>query len=135
MLLIELNVASLFRKCISPVKYCLIPLVSASLPPNLGGGRQQLQQRAPAPPPPPDLVGLPSYDQVVPDGMRPVGVNWAGQGEEEEEEEVIDENERIALQEAEDERIAREMMQKEEDEVCVCVCAYEYGLSCLLALL
>ena len=29
----------------------------------------------------------------------------------------MDENERIALQEAEDERMAREMMQKEEDEV------------------
>jgi len=64
-------------------------------------------------------VGLPSYDQVVPDGMRPIGTDWAGE-EEEEEEEVIDENERVALQEAEDERIAREMMQKEEDEVCVC---------------
>lgn len=30
---------------------------------------------------------------------------------------VMDENDRIALQEAEDERIAREMLQKEENEV------------------
>ena len=53
---------------------------------------------------------LPSYDQCVPNGSSPVLADGDG-------EVVIDENERIALQEAEDERLAREMLQKEEDEV------------------
>ena len=69
-------------------------------------GRQQ--QPAPVPS---GLMGLPTYDQAVPEGMQP------SVEEEEEEEEVMDENERVALQEAEDERIAREMMQREDDEV------------------
>ena len=57
-------------------------------------------------------MGLPTYDQVVPEGMRS-----SVEEEEEEEEVAMDENERVALQEAEDERIAREMMQREDDEV------------------
>lgn len=53
---------------------------------------------------------LPSYDQCIPDGY-----DWSAGGGGEEP--VMDENERIALQEAEDERLAREMLQKEDDEV------------------
>ena len=49
----------------------------------------------------------------MPDGPP----EWEAEPNGEGEEQVMDENERIALQEAEDERIAREMLQKEEDEV------------------
>lgn len=61
-----------------------------------------------APPPPTGLapMHLPSYDQCVPDGY-----SW-----DDGEEPQMDENERVALQEVEDERLAREMLQKEEDE-------------------
>lgn len=85
----------------------LFPSVTSSLPANLG-----TQKASPTP-------QLPSYNQCVPDGFT-----WSegpGQGEElwggAEEDGPMDENERIALQEAEDERMARELMQKEESEV------------------
>lgn len=64
-----------------------------------------------------DSFQLPSYDDLVGDGQ-------------EEEEHVMDENERIALQEAEDERLARQLAQgdgneerrrrEQEDMVCYC---------------
>lgn len=74
--------------------------VTSSLPATLGG--------APiTPPPQPDL---PSYDQCIPSE----DFSWSGGGVEEPQ---MDENERIALQEAEDERLAREMMQSEDSEV------------------
>ena len=76
--------------------------VTSSLPTNLGAP----QGAKPAP-------QLPSYTQCVPDGYE-----WEGEeGQGQEEEGQMDENERIALQEAEDERIARELMQNEESEV------------------
>lgn len=77
-------------------------IVTSSLPATLGG--------APiTPPPQPDL---PSYDQCIPSE----DFSWSGGGGGVEEPQM-DENERIALQEAEDERLAREMMQSEDNEV------------------
>ena len=53
------------------------------------------------------LLELPSYSQCVPDSYGPD----EGDGG------IIDENERISLQEAEDERLARAMMQQDDEEV------------------
>lgn len=85
------------------------PRPTASLPASLVGGAG------------PTPSNLPSYDQCVPeDSPSWVGVGVAGGGVEADGgEEVIDENDRIAMQEAEDERLAREMLQKEDDEVGV----------------
>ena len=70
--------------------------------------------------PPPSAVELPSYDQVMPDG--------GGGGGDDDDEPVMDENERIALQEQEDERMAREMFEREQggssSEVHVHVCVW-----------
>ncbi len=91
------------RACIS------ISLVTASLPTDLDQVRTSNSQRSTASNS--DTFQLPSYDQCIPDDE---GYGMPG---EEEEEVMMDENERIALQEAEDERLAREMMQREDDEV------------------
>ena len=97
-----------------------------SLDSGLASGRQQAPPR-PTASLPASLVGggsstpstLPSYDQCVPeDSPSWVGVGTTGTRiEADGSEEVMDENDRIAMQEAEDERLAREMLQKEEDEV------------------
>ena len=47
---------------------------------------------------------LPTYDDLM------------GDGQEEEEEHVMDENERVAVQEAEDERLARQLAQGDNSE-------------------
>ncbi len=54
---------------------------------------------------------LPSYDDLV-----------GGSHDDEEEEHVMDENERIALQEAEDERMARQLAHGVDGAEVVCVC-------------
>ena len=65
-----------------------------------------------------DDFQLPSYDDLV-----------GGSQDDEEEEHVMDENERIALQEAEDERLARQLANGVDSaEVCV----WGEGVSCSL---
>ena len=97
-----------------------------SLDSGLASGRQQAAPR-PTASLPASMVGgagstpstLPSYDQCVPeDSPSWMGAGVAGGGVEADGgEEVIDENDRMAMQEAEDERLAREMLQKEDDDV------------------
>lgn len=60
--------------------------------------------RSPSPPPPP----YPADEYQFPDG-----------GSDEEEERVMDETERQALQEAEDERLAREILEQEKQKIAL----------------
>ena len=60
--------------------------------------------RSPSPPPPP----YPADGYQFPDGSS-----------DEEEERVLDETERQALQEAEDERIAREILEQEKQKIAL----------------